>query len=74
MSERHILQMTDTITLTIKEVREARGDTRPNQCFLKHGSERCWLTDGNPDLDCRIPRACFLCKKLTEFAKEGKDE
>jgi len=62
---------TDTITLTIKEVREAREDTTfaPGSCgfFLHYESNECKEMATDDAL-------CHLCRELTRFAKEGEDE
>jgi len=62
--------MPDTITLTIKEVREARKDLGVifcNQFLAYREIAQC-------KYHAKTMPACRLCKKLTEFAKEGEDE
>lgn len=65
---------TDTIVLTIKEVREAREDSkRLPRCeyFLNCG---CLGTLCEMNLTIGEDSFCRLCKKLTKFAKEGEDD
>ena len=60
--------MTDTISITREEVREARKEFRKwrgvghKSCFLGM-KVTCGITDAT----------CRLCKRLTEFAEEDDD-
>ncbi len=58
--------MSEIITLTLEEVREARDEPEGCEEFLGFGSP---CEEGDPPLDAY----CRLCKKLTLFAS-GEDD